>query len=254
MYHSNGIHGNMRCFGDIFSCEMRHKNLQDKRERRKRGVRRNRNMENLKICPYCNGVPKIKKASAKFIGEDIDKYYVECPDCGAATIQYDTYFGYSTGRRFRVLSEREAICLAVSDWNVRRFNPYTKLKHMSYKDKIIWQIRSLLADAWYGALVPMDSPEWKTGWKLRKIAEDRGFLVLHSKKQYDLWEVARVLFNDIEVKDIIFGYLETVNNMNLDPDEIREWNFYFNRFIDGEEYIKPSIKDRISKMLMKIGM
>ena len=67
-------------------------------------------------------------------------------------------------------------------------------------------------------------------------------------------EVARVLFNDIEVKDIIFGYLEEVNNMNLDPDEIREWNFYFNRFIDGEECIKPSIKDRISGMLMKIGI
>ena len=42
--------------------------------------------------------------------------------------------------------------------------------------------------------------------------------------------------------------------MNLDPDEIREWNFYFNRFFDGEENIKPSIKDRISGMLMKIGM
>lgn len=63
-----------------------------------------------------------------------------------------------------------------------------------------------------------------------------------------------MLFNDIEVKDIIFGYLEEVNNMNLDPDEVREWNLYFNRFIDGEEYIKPSIKDRISDMLMKIGM
>ena len=125
---------------------------------------------------------------------------------------------------------------------------------MSYKDKVIWQIRSLLADAWYGAMVPTDSPEWKTAWKLRKIAEDKGLLVLQSKKQYDLGEVARVLFNDIEVKDIIFGYLEEVNNMNLDPDETREWNFYFNRFIDGEEYIKPSIKDRISDMLMKIGM
>ena len=42
--------------------------------------------------------------------------------------------------------------------------------------------------------------------------------------------------------------------MNLDPDEIREWNLYFNNFIEGKEYVKPSIKDRISKMLMKIGM
>lgn len=67
-------------------------------------------------------------------------------------------------------------------------------------------------------------------------------------------EVARILFNDIQVKDIIFGYLEEVNNMNLDPDEVREWNFYFNRFIEGEEYVKPSIGNRISDMLKRIGM
>lgn len=212
-------------------------------------------MAKLKLCPYCNGIPKLKKASVQFIENNIDKYYVECPDCGTATIQYDTFFGYCvSGGKFHVLSKKEAIGLAAADWNEGKFNPYTKLMHMSYKDKIIWQIRSLLADAWYGAMVPMDSPEWKTGWELRKIAENKKLLVLHSNINYDLDEVARVLFNDIQVKDIIFGYLETVNNMNLDPDEIREWNFYFNRFIDGEEYIKPSIKDRISGMLMKIGM
>lgn len=212
-------------------------------------------MASLRLCPYCSGTPKLKKASVKFIEKDIDKYYVECADCGAATIQYDTFFGYSiSGGKFHALSKKEAISLVTTDWNEQKFNPYTKLKHMSYKDKVIWQIRSLLTDAWYGAMIPMDSPEWKTGWKLRKVAEDRGLLVLQSKKQYDLDEVVRVLFNDIEVKDIIFGYLEEVNNMNLDPDEVREWNLYFNRFIDGEEYIKPSIRDRISGMLMKIGM
>lgn len=212
-------------------------------------------MANLKTCPYCNGIPKIKRASAKFLEDNIYKYYVECPDCGAATIQYDTYFGYSmSGRKFQVLSEKEAIGLAVADWNERRFNPYTKLMHMSYRDKVIWQIKRLLSQAWYGAMVPMDSPEWQTGWALRKVAENKKLLELHSNINYDLGEVVSVLFNDVEVKDIIFGYLETVNNMNLDPDEIREWNFYFNRFFDGEEYIKPSIRDRISNMLMKIGM
>lgn len=211
-------------------------------------------MIKLKPCPYCNGVSKIKKASMKFMEDNMDKYYVECPDCGAATIQYDTYFGHSTGGKFRVLSEKEAIGLAVADWNEMRFNPRTKLMHMSYKDKVIWQIRSLLTDAWYGAMVPMDSPEWRTGWALREIAENKKLLVLNSNVDHDLDEVARTLFNDIEVKDIIFGYLEEVNNMNLDPDEIREWNFCFNRFIEGEEYIKPSIRDRISNMLMKIGM
>lgn len=212
-------------------------------------------MVNLKICPYCKEIPKMKKVSMKFMEDNIDKYYVECPDCGAATIQYDTYFGYATsGGKFHVLSKKEAIGLAIADWNERKFNPYTKLMHMSYKDKVIWQIKSLLTDAWYGAMVPMDSPEWKTGWALRKIAENKKLLVLHSNINYDLDEVASILFNDIQVKDIIFGYLETVNNMNLDPDEIREWNFYFNRFIEGEEYIKPSIKNRISNILMKIGM
>lgn len=212
-------------------------------------------MTKLKLCPYCNGIPKLKKASVKFIEKNIDKYYVECSDCGAATNQYDTFFPVSIyGSDFHKMSKKEAIETVSEQWNKYMFNPYTKLKHMSYKDKIIWQIRSLLTDAWYGAMVPTDSPEWKTAWKLRKVAEDKGLLVLQSKKQYDLGEVARVLFNDIEVKDIIFGYLEEVNNMNLDPDEIREWNFYFNRFIDGEECIKPSIKDRISGMLMKIGM
>lgn len=212
-------------------------------------------MANLKICPYCNEIPKMKKVSMKFMEDNIDKYYVECPDCGAATIQYDTYFGYATsGGKFHVLSKKEAIGLAIADWNKRKFNTYTKLMHMPYKDKVIWQIKSLLTDVWYGAMVPMDSPEWKTGWALRKIAENKKLLVLHSNINYDLDEVARILFNDIQVKDIIFGYLETVNNMNLDPDEIREWNFYFNRFIEGEEYIKPSIKNRISNILMKIGM
>ncbi len=212
-------------------------------------------MTNLNLCPYCNGIPKIKKVSVKFIENSIDKYYVECSDCGAATIQYDTFFGYSiSGGKFHALSKKEAIGLATANWNEQKFNPYTKLKHMPYKDKVIWQIRSLLTDAWYGAMVPIDSPEWKTGWALRKIAENKKLLVLHSNINYDLGEVARVLFNDTEVKDIIFGYLEEVNNMNLDPDEIREWNFYFNRFFDGEENIKPSIKDRISGMLMKIGM
>ena len=152
------------------------------------------------------------------------------------------------------MSKKAAIGLVVADWNERRFNPYTELIHMSYKDKIIWQIRSLLTDAWYGAMVPMDSPEWKTGWALRKIAENKKLLVLHGNINHDLGEVARILFNDIQVKDIIFGYLETVNNMNLEPDEIREWNYCFNRFIEGEVYIKPSIRDRISNMLMKIGM
>ncbi len=212
-------------------------------------------MRKLKRCPYCKGIPEVKMASVKFLEDKIDKYYVECSDCGAATIQYDTYFGYSvSGGKFHVLSKKEAIGLAIADWNERKFNTYTKLMHMSYKDKVIWQIKSLLTDAWYGAMVPMDSPEWKTGWALRKIAENKKLLVLHGNINCDLGEVARILFNDIQVKDIIFGYLEEINNMNLDPDGVREWNLYFNMFIEGKECVKPSIGNRISDMLKSIGM
>lgn len=77
---------------------------------------------------------------------------------------------------------------------------------------------------------------------------------LHSGKSYDFKEVAETLFKNSQVKDIIFQYLEGVNNMNLDPDEIREWNFYFNRFIDGDDYIRPTIKNRISGIIKNIGM
>lgn len=212
-------------------------------------------MRKLKRCPYCKGIPKVKMASVKFLEDKIDKYYVECSDCGAATIQYDTYFAVPIyGSEFHKMSRSEAIKTVSHDWNNQKFNAYTKLTHMPYKDKIIWQIRSLLTDAWYGAMVPMDSPEWKTAWKLRKIAETRGLLVLHGRNQYDLNEVARILFNDIQVKDIIFGYLEEINNMNLDPDGVREWNLYFNMFIEGKECVKPSIGNRISDMLKSIGM
>ena len=186
-------------------------------------------MKKFKLCPYCNGTPKLKKASVKFIENNIDKYYVECADCGAATIQYDTFFGYSiSGGKFHTLSQKEAIGLATTDWNEKKFNSNTKLKHMSYKDKVIWQIRNLLMDAWYGTMVPVDSPEWQTGWALRKIAENRKLLVLHSNINYDLDEVARVLFNDIEVKDIIFGYLEARTSKseidgwtNISPSPVR---------------------------------
>lgn len=79
-------------------------------------------------------------------------------------------------------------------------------------------------------------------------------LELHSGKDYDLGEISEILFNDSQVKDIIFEYLEETNNMEIDLEGIREWNYCFNRFIDGEEYIKTSMKNRISNMLMKIGI
>lgn len=149
------------------------------------------------------------------------------------------------------MTEKEAIKAAIDAWNNHRFNIYTRLSHMSYREKIIWQIETLLSGAWYGAMIPPDSLEYKAGWDLREIAECRKLLELHSGKDYDLGEISEILFNDSQVKDIIFGYLIEVNNMNLDPQGIREWNFYFNRFIEGEEYLKPSIRDKISDIFSK---
>lgn len=212
-------------------------------------------MTKLKLCPYCGGTAKVKTTVIKFINDNINKYYVECSDCGAGTDQQDTYFPCSVyGGKFHVMTKREAIKTAADEWNEQIFNLHTRLSHMSYREKIIWQINSLLSDAWYGAMVPMDSPEWKTGWELRKTAERKKLLELHSDKSYDLKEVSKILFNDMHVKNVIFAYLEETNNMNFDVDGIRQWNFYFNRFIDGGEYIKPSIKNRICEMLDGIGM
>lgn len=209
-------------------------------------------MNKLKACHYCGGVAKVKKSIVPFCDYNIDKYYIECSECGASTDQYDTHFGYSiNGSRFHVMTEKEAIKAATDDWNNHRFNIYTKLSHMSYREKIVWQIETLLSGAWYGAMLPTDSLEYKTGWELREIAEGRKLLKLHSGKDYDLGEISEILFNDSQVKDIIFGYLIEVNNMDLDPEGIREWNYYFNRFFDGEEYLKPSIKDRISDIFSK---
>ena len=211
-------------------------------------------MNKLKVCTYCGGTAKVKKFTVPFCNKHIDKYYIECSECGASTDQYDTHFACSiNGSAFHVMTEREAVKTASNDWNSHHFNIYTKLCHMSYREKVIWQIEKLLSEAWYGAMVPTSSHEYKTGWRLREIAEGRKLLKLHSGKSYDLGEISETLFNDSDVKDIIFEYLEETNNMNLDPDGIREWNYYFNRFFDGDEYIKPSIKDRISDVLMRIG-
>ena len=212
-------------------------------------------MDKLRKCPYCGGTAKVKKCVIPFCNYSIDKYYIECSDCGASTDQYDTHFACSiNGSRFHVMTEKEAIKTAIDDWNKHRFNIYTKSSHMSYREKIIWQIEKLLSQAWYGAMVPISSPEYKTGWRLREIAECRKLLKLHSGKDYDFGEISEILFNDSQVKDIIFEYLMEINNMDLDPEGIREWNYCFNRFIDGEEYIKPSMKTKISNMLMKNGI
>ncbi len=57
-------------------------------------------------------------------------------------------------------------------------------------------------------MVPMKSLRWETAWELRKIAEDKGLLVLHSDTDYDLGEVAQILVEDIQVMGWVTFYLK----------------------------------------------
>lgn len=76
---------------------------------------------------------------------------------------------------------------------------------------------------------------------------------VHSEIDYDLGEVSKVLFNDVYAKDAIFEYLAAVNNMELKPRQIKKWTLYFNQFIEGKEYVEPTIKDRIVNAIKGIG-
>lgn len=170
--------------------------------------------QTLKPCPYCGG---IAKGSVKTVESfrRIHNYYVTCTECCASTEKYNTVFSMLQDGKFHVLTKKEAIEKAVNDWNNEIFDTPTRLAHMSDTEKIIWKIEKLLSMAWYGAMVPVDSPEYITGWKLRKIAENMELLRLHSEISYDLEEVARILFDDFHVKDIIYQYLNESGNVIL---------------------------------------
>lgn len=162
----------------------------------------------IKPCPYCGGQAELMTKTVNFCNDTIINFYVECPDCKAATNQYNAYFGTLYYGKMCRLTEKEAIERAINDWNNHDFNNQTKLSHMSDIEKTIWNIEKLLSMAWYGAMVPMDSPEYIRGWQLRRIAEDMELLKLHSGVDYDLGEVARKIFVNNCVKDIISRYFE----------------------------------------------
>lgn len=163
----------------------------------------------LKPCPYCGGNAEIKTVPIEFYsGRTINKYYVECLECKADTDWYATYFGFIFANKTHRLTKKEAIEKAINDWNNQNFNIKTRLPHMSDREKTIWYIEKLLFKAWHGSMIPASSPEFITGWKLREIAESRELLKLHSGMDYDLSEVARTLFNDFHVKDIIYQYMQ----------------------------------------------
>lgn len=108
-------------------------------------------MEQLIQCHYCNGTADIKKSSVSFANGTIHNFHVECMECGASTEKYNTYFGYvMNGKRFRPMTEKEAINKAVNDWNNHVFNTETRLAHMSSEEKLLWHIENLLGVAWHG--------------------------------------------------------------------------------------------------------
>lgn len=163
----------------------------------------------IKPCPYCGGQAELMTKTVNFCNDTIINFYVECPDCKAATERYDTYFGtLCSDGRMRKMVEREAILRAIRDWNNHNFNVQTKLLHMTHTEKTMWYIEKLLSMVWYGAMIPLDSPEYIRGWQLRKIAEDMELLKLYSGINYDLGEVAKKIFVNDHVKDIISRYFE----------------------------------------------
>ena len=167
-------------------------------------------MEKLMRCPYCNGTAAIKKSSVDFVNNStIHNFHVECTECGASTEKYNIYFGYvMNGKRFRPMTEKEAINQSVCDWNNGIFNVQTRLVHMTNEEKMLWHIENLLSDAWYGANVSIDSLQWKTACELREIAENKKLLSIKRNKDYDLGEVAKVLYEDAHVQDLMNLYLE----------------------------------------------
>lgn len=168
-------------------------------------------MAELKECPYCRGTAMIKETSMDFADSTIHKYFVECTQCGAATVKYDTYFAYSfDGKTFYHMTKEEAINKAICNWNGGRFDIQTQLSHMTDQEKILWHTEHLLKVAWYGAIVPMESLKWKTAWRLREIAENKRLLSISSRKKYDLGEVAKILVEDIQVVELVASYLKVI--------------------------------------------
>lgn len=166
-------------------------------------------MGKLKECPYCRGTAILKETSVDFADNIIHRYFVECAQCGASTVKYDTYFACCfDGKTFYHMIEEEAINKAICNWNNERFDIQTQLSHMTDREKIQWHTEHLLKVAWYGAMVPMESLKWKTAWRLREIAETKRLLSISSRKKYDLGEVAKILVNDALVVELVASYLK----------------------------------------------
>lgn len=163
----------------------------------------------LKPCPYCGGAAKgCIKTVEPF--RKVHNYYVACTGCGASTERYGTCFAYSiNGKRFRPMTKEEAVGKAMCDWDNGIFDTRTKLLHMAEQEKILWHTADLLKVAWHGVNVLVGSLRWETAWELRRIAEGKGLLVLHSGVNYDLEEVAKVLLGDAHVEGLVASYLDT---------------------------------------------
>ena len=96
-------------------------------------------------CPYCGGQAKLMTKAVKFCNDTVINFYVECPDCKAATECYDTYFGtLCSDGRMRKMTEKEAVQEVINGWNDHNFNTQTRLLHMTYTEKTMWYIEKLV--------------------------------------------------------------------------------------------------------------
>lgn len=169
----------------------------------------------LKPCPYCGGIAKGNIKTVESFRK-LHNYYVACTKCGASTERYDTEFAYSiNGKRFRPMTKEEAAEKAVCDWNNGIFDTKTRLLHMTEQEKILWHTADLLKVAWHGVNVLMGSLRWETGWKLRKIAEERKLLSLTSGKDYDMEVVADELLHDDTVRCIVSSYIKEIDVVSV---------------------------------------
>lgn len=169
----------------------------------------------LKPCPYCGGIAKGNIKTVESFRK-LHNYYVARTKCGASTERYDTCFAYSiNGKRFRPMTKEEAAEKAVCDWNNGIFDTKTRLLHMTEQEKILWHTADLLKVAWHGVNVLMGSLRWETGWKLRKIAEERKLLSLTSGKDYDMEVVADELLHDDTVRCIVSSYIKEIDVVSV---------------------------------------
>lgn len=197
-----------------------------------------RNIE-LNKCPYCNSTAQFSYVIDKSIDAKDISIYVKCPCCGAMTNKLSTRCLMFEVNRPRTYTQKEVIDGVIKCWNSGQYDERTTLSHMSYEEKVIWQIEELLKVILYGAAVPMESPEYQYAWAFKMLAEQMGLLV-YDKTTIDFEKLAQDLYQSNQIKFFITAYLKEIHNEEMDIDKIRKWSYrFFQRIEEGVlEYVE----------------